>query len=525
MHIKPFNQTLQDFVRVVSCEKSNSINTTNASEQEHMLDYLIQLMQYCVRFDQNNIPKELHLHPEFFALPNVETFFTSLFDNLHESLFPKAKNVFLQGLSFIVKYIGLPKSREVMYGLMEKLQNRFPTLKEMHDKAIENFIEEFFRPTIGEFLDKYKVNKRLLQIAFPTIYELFVTPLDTVHDRKLFNFYCNPWIYQPIMDYLAKYPQSNEAPLNFLEDRLQAIHASTTTESWEELSKKAHNLCTHSSNLEQFAIACCGLLGEIKTAAQIRSKGTVIFLPEKSDEGKNCDLLVIDPIGKLELIECKAKTPRHGLEETTAGVTQIWDDFFTNFSLAIHSYVDYHQKAIQNPLGFSECFPLLSAFEGSSYAQALPLIQSIPSTTGNVTLKKWTAEQKISHLLRALFLRPLVLDPCCVPLPPEEERLTQRQQATETTIKNKEWVISIFNKATKQLEDTYHRLTAEGQTVNKLLVALDLELSYRLLHDHFSYNNGNIAEVAEQALYETFEPYRTTFAKKNLNLGLLLIQP
>ena len=278
--------------------------------------------------------------------------------------------------------------------------------------------------------------------------------------------------------------------------------------------KKTQKLCTHSSELEPFAIECAGLLGEIKTAAQWDAKDVVLFLPERSGQGKNCDLLVIRPMGSKELIECKAKTPRHGLDEKTAGEAQIWDDFFTNFSGAIHSHLIHLQETVQPPMGFTECFPLLAAYEGSGYAQALPLIQGIPSAIGNIPLKKWTAEQKVGHLLRALFLRPLALGTCGGPLPSDEDRLAQRQQATETAIKNKEWIFSILNKATKQLEETHNRLTVDRQVITKLHVALDLDLSYRLLLDPFSYDDGNIAEVAEKALYETFEPYRVAFAKE-----------
>jgi len=131
----------------------------------------------------------------------------------------------------------------------------------------------------------------------------------------------------------------------------------------------------------------------------------------------------------------------------------------------------------------------------------------------------------VSHLLLALFLRPLVLDTCCGPLPSDEDRLAQRQRATEAAIKNKKWIISIFDEATQQLEETQNRLTAEGQVITTLHVALDLDLSYRLLRDPFSYDDGNIAEVAEKALHETFEPYKAAFAKKNLDLHLLIIQP
>lgn len=272
-----------------------------------------------------------------------------------------------------------------------------------------------------------------------------------------------------------------------------------------------------------------GLAGEIKTAAQFikdacSSKDTLIFLPELKDR-PNCDLLITrHQAGDHELIECKAKTPRHGLDEKTAGEAQIWDDFFTNFSGAIHSYLAYLQEAVRPPMGFTECFPLLAAYEGSGYAQALPLIQDIPSAIGNIPLKKWTAEQKVGHLLRALFLRPLTLGTCCGPLPSDEDRLAQRQQATEMAIKNKEWIISILNKATKQLEETHNRLTAEGQVITKLHVALDLDLSCRLLRDPLSYDDGNIAEVAEKALHETFQPYKIAFGKKNLDLHLLIIR-
>lgn len=538
--LMPCNQALQNFVWAISYEKNNDIDATTADGQEHALGCLMQLMKYCVRFDSTNIPKGLHIHPEFFALPSTEKFCIGLFANLDNSLFRKAEAVFLRGLAFTVEYIGPPKSREVMYGLLEKLQNRFPSLKEMHNKAIATFTEEFVRPTIGEFLDQHKDVEQHLQAAFPALHELFVMPLSSTsfRSRKLFNFYCNPWIYQQIMNYFAYYAPLSlptirydllETPLRWIEERLQIIRAQTNAESWFELVCKAQKALTHSEKLESFAIEMAGLAGEIKIAAQFikdvcSPEDTLIFLPELKDR-PNCDLLVIrHQTGNRELIECKAKTPRHGLDEKTAGETQIWDDFFTNFSGAIHSYLAYLQESVQPPMGFTECFPLLAAYEGSGYAQALPFIRGIPSAIGNIPLNKWTAEQKVGHLLQPLFLRPLVLNTCCGPLPSDEDRLAQRQRATETVIKNKEWIISILNKATKQLEETLNRLTAEGQAITKLHVALDLDLSYRLLRNPFSYDDGNIAEVAEKALHETFEPYKAAFAKKNLDLYLLIVK-
>ena len=94
-----------------------------------------------------------------------------------------------------------------MQRLLGTLQIRFPILKERHDTAIATFIEEFFRPTIGEFFDQHENAITHLQKTFPLLYELFVAPLSSVRDCKLFNFYCNPWVYHPIIRYLAYYAQ------------------------------------------------------------------------------------------------------------------------------------------------------------------------------------------------------------------------------------------------------------------------------------------------------------------------------
>ena len=421
MQITSSHQALQDFVWAVSYGKFDDINVVTADEQAQALDHLMQLMQYCAQ-SGTSTPEGLHIFSEFFAIPYVETFFTDLFANLHESLSLKAEAVFLRGLTFTVEYIGFPKSREIVYLLLEKLQERFPSLREMYDKAIANFIEEFFRPTIGDFIKKHKNAVDHLEVTYPLLYTLFVAPLNTKQfaDRKLYNFYCNPWIYQRVANYLVYYarlfsPEINrellERPMQQIEKSLQIIRSRTPHDSWQELTRKAHSALTHSKNLESFAIESAGLLGEIKAAAQFienqcGSKDVLAFLP-KPKNGKSCDLIILrHKTSDRELIECKAKTPRHGLDEKTAGEAQIWDDFFTNFSNAICSYLTYLQETVQPPLSLTKCLPLFVAYEGSDYGCALPLIENISTTAGAIPLKKWPSEQKLSHLLRALFLRP-----------------------------------------------------------------------------------------------------------------------
>lgn len=536
MQVTSSHQALQDFVWAISYGKFDDINLTTVKGQAQALDHLLH---YCERHG-TNVPEGLHIFSEFFAIPCVEKFFTDLFITLDEGLFIKAESVFLRGLAFTVDYIGPPKSQKTVYLLLEKLQERFPTLREMYDKSIENFIEEFFRPTIGDFIREHKNAVDDLEVTYPFLYSLFIVPLKKPKfaDHRLYNFYCNPWIYQSIVRYLAYHerlssPEINrkllENPIKWLEELLQVIHAQTSDDSWQELTNKAQGTLNHSEKLEPFAIETAGLLGEIKTAAQFTknscdSEDTITFLPQLKDE-PSCDLMVErHKANSYDLIESKAKTPRHGLDEKTAGESQIWDDFFTNFNHAVCSYLTYLQKIIQPPMGLIKCFPLFLGFEGSNYGSALPLIENIPSTTNAIPLKKWTSEQKLCHLLRVLFLRPLILKPCCVQLLSDEERLMQRQRVTKEALQ-KEWVDTLLKKATDQLEKTYQRQKSEGRQISKMYVALDLDLSYRLLYDPLSYHDGNIKEIAVQTLNKAFQPFKEVFAVKGLNLNLLIIQP
>lgn len=544
MQITSSHQALQDFVWAVSYGKFDDINVAAADGQSQALDHLMQLMQYCARAGINT-PEEVHIFSEFFAIPYVEKFFTDLFVSLHESLSLKAEAVFLRGLTFIIEYIGLPKSRKVVYMLLEKLQERFPALREMYDKAIANFIEEFFRPTIGDFIKQHKNAVDYLEVAYPLLYTLFVTPLKAPQfiDRRLYNFYCNPWIYQSIVNYLAYHARLSspeisrerlERPVEWFEERLQIIRSRTSDESWQELTQKTHELCNHSNNLEAFATQSSGLLGEIRTAAQFLKKqchlkDVLVFLPEKQNDGKNCDLMIIrHQTGDRELIECKTKSPRHGLDAKTAGDAQIWDDFFDNFTNAISSYLYYFQDTVQPILGLklTKCFPLFYAFEGSNYGVALPLISAIINhpTTANIQLSKWSSEQKLTHLLRALFLRPLVLNLACVPLDPDDVRLTQRHQATKEALQ-KDWVNSLLNIATEQLKETYQRQKGEEHQISKMHVAVDLALSYRLLQDPLSDHDGNIEEIAAQTLHKAFQPFKDAFSVQSTDLDLLIVKP
>lgn len=83
----------------------------------------------------------------------------------------------------------------------------------------------------------------------------------------------------------------------------------------------------------------------------------------------------------------------------------------------------------------------------------------------------------------------------------------------------------LLEKATEQLEKTYQRQKTEGCQISKMYVALDLDLSYRLLNDPLSYHDGNIMEIAAQTLHEAFQPFKEVFAAKGLDLHLLIVQP
>lgn len=134
------------------------------------------------------------------------------------------------------------------------------------------------------------------------------------------------------------------------------------------------------------------------------------------------------------LVEVKAKSPRHGVEDAEASM---WDDFVSNFNNSISSYLGYLDCKIAPIFGLSlrQSFPLFSAHEGSGYGAVLPLVyQTIANsqTSDNTPANKCQSVKKIETLLRAFFMKPLVLYPTCVPLPSDDARLSERHQLTES---------------------------------------------------------------------------------------------
>lgn len=530
--------TLQEFIDSLGYGNTASIMIEDVSHQFQLLDYFILLLK--------DKPEDLRLHPAFFLFPGVEEFFARLFVSLDQSLKPKVEEVFQQGWAYISGFVDCPNIRPVIHRLLAKLTERFPHLKELYDEQFKKLTTEFFQQTIGKFLDAHKVAVGDIATKFPAVYELFITPLTALNyqNHKLFSFYCNPWIYSPIVSYLAKQDQPQflseeygkriEEPIRWLEERLQMIRAQANEESWQELTRKAHDLCKASNALEPFANQSSGLLGEIKTAFTLTqnecdSCDLLIFLEDDNRKGKkkklpNCDLMIIRHKEKDRiLIEVATKSPRHGVEDDEA---KTWDDFFSNFSSAICSYLQYLERIIPSILGLNlrKCFPLFSAYEGSNYGTALPLVYQdlVDQSANSDPVNKWKSERKLEHLLRILFLQPLVLETVCAPLASDNVRLKQRCQATERALQ-KEWVLNIIEDKVCQLLEAYKRQETEGHKISKLYVALDLSLSYRLLQDPFSYHDGNVQDIAIEKLHEIFQPFKDEFSINGLDLELLLI--
>ncbi len=423
--------------------------------------------------------------------------------------------------------------------LLTSLGERFPSLQKVYKSRLENLITEFNQPTVEEFLDAHTDSVDQFSKDFPTIYELFVRPLlksPSHKGQKLFNFYCNPYIFNPIMEVLAKQDSTHrfsEGHLRLLEKCLKTIRPHTK-DSWKELVNKSRELLKASNDLEAFAAQCSGLRGEIKAAFYLVKNvchpgDALIFLEDdnrncKKDKEKTCDLMVIPFEGGDRIpVEVKTKSPRHGVDEANACKL---DDFFSTFSQSISSYLDYLDYKLDPIFGLSrrQCFRQFFAHEYSGYGTVLPLVNHTITScqhTSDNHASKWTSEKKIETLLRALFMDPLVLEPDCVPLASCDARLSERRQSTESVCQ-KEWVRNIMQEGVKQLQKTCERLKQEGHRVPKLYLVLNLTLSYRLLQDPFSRNDGNMQDLAAEKLKEIFQPFKDEFSEKGLDLELLL---
>ncbi len=284
---------LQSFIYALQYDSLAHINLSDIPTQLQLLDYFIQMLD-CITFLYKGERVEVNFHPEFFVFSETEAFFSQLFTSLDQSLSRKVDVIFQHSCTFIVNFFGSPETILVIQRLIEKLKTHFPHMNETFEQAIAAITTEFLKPTIGDFIDSHEKAIDELQAVYPIVYSLFIFPLRTAPFRegKLFNFFCNPWIYQRITIYLAYHGHPGvlheriEAPLKWLEESVQIIRNQTDDDSWKEFSQKAHALCNHRNNLEAFATQSSGLLGEIKAAVQFiknhcHSKDLLMFLPRR----------------------------------------------------------------------------------------------------------------------------------------------------------------------------------------------------------------------------------------------------
>lgn len=525
--------SLDDFINVLTYGDPALIEIEGVLDQGRLLKHLSFLLSREPASDRG-------MDYNLFVFPGVEQFFVRLIMGLDDSLEALAGDVFQKGWVYVAEFIGSHDAQHVVRRLLDAIGMRFPRLQAEYDQHLDCLVTEFFTPTIGEFLETCSDSIDLLLTDFPTVYELFVTPLITspfYRARRLFNFYCNPWIYNPVLEFLAQQDDLrclSARRLGWLENQLGEIRPLASDESWNELTIKCRELLCQCGQLEPFANGCSGLLGEIKAAFYMaknicRAGDTLIFLEDdnrsrKTKKRENCDLMIVHDNGQsVDLVEVKTKSPRHGVEDADAGTA---DNFFSNFSNAISSYLDYLAPRIGPIFGLNlgKVLPLFWSYEGSYYGTALPVVSDTPLQRGpffEASPSKMTSEKKMEILLQALFMKPLILDPTCDSIGTDEFRLSERRQLTAGLFQ-KDWIDNVIHKAVDQLLVACERLAQEGRRVSTLYVALDLSLSYRLLQDPFSCSDGDIEAVAAEQLGVVFKPFKDQLAAQGYGLELIL---
>jgi hypothetical protein len=150
--------TLQEFIDALGYGKPAYIKIEDVSHQFQLLTYFMLLLK--------DKPEGLRLHPEFFLFPGVEEFFARLFTSLDPTLKPKVEEISQQGYAYLVGFVHCPNIRPVIRRLLEKLTERFPSLKELYDEQFKKLKTEFFQQTIGKFIDEHKTGVEVIEINF-----------------------------------------------------------------------------------------------------------------------------------------------------------------------------------------------------------------------------------------------------------------------------------------------------------------------------------------------------------------------
>lgn len=525
-------KSFEEFINFFGLNKLKYVNTKDVPLQRVIIRYLLSLLN-------RKIDKDYEVSDIVLIFPGCEEFLAKLLNNLDSTLESQAKELFQYGCAYIASCIGNKENLYIVRRLLDVICERFPDIKACCDQQLNNFIRSFSSYTIKGFFDENKSSIEKLAKKFPCSYDLFIKPIiaDSNIDRKLYNYYCNPYIYGPLMEYLSKQEKlarQSKTYIKWMEECLMAIRSFPNNNSWKELVCKASDLHKSSNDLESFASACSGLIGEIRAAYYFvcwygQEYDELVFLEDKNRKngkirGKNCDLMMINTKSRRSiLVEVKSKSARHGVENSEFSV---YDDFFSNYSSSISKYLSYLDLSLPSICGLSlrKSFPLFFIHEGSCYGKPLSLVNHIVSQNeeGDCDPNKLKSQTKIEKLLKKLYLKPIILSSCTIPLENEDTRLAKRKEKTKKAFE-KEWVKNTIIKGVAQLKEAYSFQLERGRVLSKLVLALNLSLSYRLLQDPLSYNNGNIKDIAELEIYKVFEEVCSEEAQLSIDFELLLL--
>ena len=480
-------------------------------------------------------------HQEFLMLPDVEALDHNLCPLLDSTLESKAAEVFQCGCAYVSAFKGSFCSRQTVLKILSALGKKFPGVKNSFGQ-LDSIHSAFFGPTVGGFLKEHSKRVELLSSQFPEVYRLFVHHLTEsicYSTRKLFNFYCNPYIYRYIMDYLAEEDSPQrvcEFWIQRLEDDLVFVQLRSDNQSQQVLASKALKLLEACNRLEEFAQGSASLIAEIRTAGHFIKElcsddDSVKFLeednnPSNKGEKKNCDLMIDrKSLQVVDLVEVKNKMPRHGV---APGYMSELDNFFYNFDISISAYLSYIDNRKGESIKLNKCYPQFFMYEGSSYGIALPMVQNIvekikTSEGGKQDpVSKWSSEAKAEYLLRELFMEPLVLDTSPVPIATEEVRKSE-MEGIITELFQKGWLRKTIDKAVTQMRATHQKQMQNGIHVRKLYVALVISLSSRVIQNPYSHTDFDGKSYADKELQQIFKPIYDEYKAQGYHLELFLI--
>jgi hypothetical protein len=389
------------------------------------------------------------------------------------------------------------EERKILNKFCDMLEKRFPNVRKQIEEDIAKIKRVFFQTDLDFFLSKHQTVIQSFKIKFPSLYNIFLLPLNEKNNLNLplYLFLFEKIFYRPIFLYLDSNKKSatcfHTEHLETLENAFKKVFSSLEEIDKEHLTRKFSGLIDSfkGNNISTTADVSWGLYGEIRglqeLVKEIDHDMHQMEIPDdqnKDNGGKVCDVRVWKSNKKsCQLFECKCKIPGYGYD----GIESSLNDYLLNYIPLFSCFIRMCAPEI-NTLKYFPNFSFLNELSYGNLSEYTNLMinKKFRANYSYKDLRDPTIEKSLLEDIISCFFEEDFVISLGYQLP-SEQTLVEIKRAQAKLLLEKEFLKNTLKKSLKQFRDEDKRLKETDKAIEKFVICWTLTIPQDLIDSPF----------------------------------------